>query len=54
MTGNVCGMEDEAEEVALEQKSVHSIYDTIASHFSETRYKVRCNVPTVFDISPGH
>lgn len=44
-----CGMsmvEDETE-VALEQKSVHSVYNIIASHFSETRYKVRCIVPTV-------
>jgi tRNA (uracil-5-)-methyltransferase TRM9 len=31
--------EDEKEALSLESHSVHRVYDVIASHFSETRYK---------------
>jgi tRNA (uracil-5-)-methyltransferase TRM9 len=30
---------DEQEALSLESRSVHRVYDVIASHFSETRYK---------------
>ena len=32
--------DEEAKAVALENESVHRVYDIIASHFSDTRYKV--------------
>jgi len=32
--------EDEKEALSLENESVHRVYDIIASHFSDTRYKV--------------
>jgi tRNA (uracil-5-)-methyltransferase TRM9 len=31
--------EDEQKALSLESRSVHRVYDVIASHFSETRYK---------------
>ena len=31
---------DEKDALLLENLSVHRVYDIIASHFSETRYKV--------------
>jgi len=33
--------DEEAKAVALENESVHRVYDIIASHFSDTRFKVR-------------
>ena len=33
--------EDEKEALSLENESVHRVYDIIASHFSDTRYKVQ-------------
>ena len=33
--------DEEKNAVALENESVHRVYDIIASHFSDTRYKVR-------------
>ena len=32
--------DEEAKAVALENESVHRVYDIIASHFSDTRYNV--------------
>lgn len=34
-------LNDDAEARAYEQQSVHSVYENISSHFSDTRYKVR-------------
>jgi hypothetical protein len=33
--------EDDKEALSLENTSVHRVYDIIASHFSDTRYKVQ-------------
>lgn len=32
--------DDEKDAVSLENESVHRVYDIIAGHFSDTRYKV--------------
>jgi len=32
--------DEEKDAVSLENESVHRVYDTIAGHFSDTRYKV--------------
>ena len=45
--------DDKSKALSLENESVHRVYDIIASHFSDTRYKV---LATRFDnnSSPGH
>lgn len=44
--------DEEAKAVALENESVHRVYDIIASHFSDTRYKVEMFHEKAHD-SPG-
>ena len=38
--GAMSNADEEAKAVALENESVHRVYDIIASHFSDTRYNV--------------
>lgn len=45
--------EDESEALSLEKDSVHRVYDIIASHFSETRYKVQFILDKADLNSPG-
>jgi hypothetical protein len=45
--------EDESEALSLEKDSVHRVYDIIASHFSETRYKVQFILDKAGLNSPG-
>ena len=44
-------VDEEAKAVALENKSVHRVYDIIASHFSDTRYKARALPPRQLTIA---
>jgi hypothetical protein len=45
---------DDEEAISLEQESVHRVYDIIASHFSDTRYKVLSDLFNADNGSPGH
>jgi hypothetical protein len=45
--------QDEREALSLEEDSVHRVYEIIASHFSETRYKVLLILTKLTIKSPG-
>ena len=47
------GEEDDKDAINLEKESVHRVYDIIAGHFSDTRYKVTISVIFPDFYSPG-
>ena len=46
--------DDEKDAVSLENESVHRVYDIIAGHFSDTRYKVWSVSQESLTTSHGH
>ena len=47
-------MDRESQSIALEKRHVHSVYDKIAPHFSDTRYKAWPRVKEfLLDLEPG-
>lgn len=52
-TEGMSNADEEKKAVTLENESVHRVYDIIASHFSDTRYKV-CHFLGKADDSHGH
>ena len=44
---NMNEKDEESVALSLESQSVHRVYDIIASHFSDTRYKVQSSVQQV-------
>jgi hypothetical protein len=52
-TEGMSNADEEKKAVTLENESVHRVYDIIASHFSDTRYKV-CHFLAKTDDSHGH
>ncbi len=47
-------MDRESQSIALEKRHVHNVYDKIAPHFSDTRYKAWPRVKEfLLDLEPG-